>query len=165
MTAPRLKTYVPEDANVQISDITLKNERGRVLCKVIGCGKAEQAQNDGFCRTHFNEFAITDGMDEDLSEKWTCECGNEWSVRQKRCGNTRCQKVSYFFSDVILLYILVLLKPSPLSSSKLVYSFFFSSGEEERGRRILCTELLVYPCPTSSKMASGLVIIVEERLK
>ena len=64
---------------------------------MIGCGKAEQAQNDGFCRTHFNEFAITDGMDEDMSEKWTCECGNEWSVRQKRCGNTRCQKVSYFF--------------------------------------------------------------------
>ena len=166
MTASRPKTYVPEDANVQISDVTLKNARGRVLCKVIGCGKAEQAQNDGFCRTHFNEFAITDGMDEDLSEKWTCECGNEWSVRQKRCGNTRCQKVSYFFSDVILLYDGLVLIKFVSSSSKHFCSFFIPSGEEERGRRTLRTELLAYPRPTSSfKKARGLVIIVEGRLK
>eukprot|EP00985_Skeletonema_marinoi_P005765 scaffold2504_cov138-Skeletonema_marinoi.AAC.2 len=85
------RTRIP--AGVEISDVMLKNERGRPLCKVIGCGKAEQTQNDGFCRTHFNEFAIpTDVTEVDLSEKWTCECGEEWPVRQKRCGNTSCQK-------------------------------------------------------------------------
>jgi hypothetical protein len=89
------RTYVPDDAKVEISDVILKNERGRPLCKVIGCGKAEQSHNDGFCRTHFNEFAIlTDGAEEEASEKWTCECGEEWSIRQKRCGNSSCQKVS-----------------------------------------------------------------------
>jgi len=94
------RTYVPADADVEISDVILKNERGRPLCKVIGCGKAEQTHNDGFCRTHFNEFAIpTDGAEEDTSEKWTCECGEEWSVRQKRCGNTSCQKVSSLFCE------------------------------------------------------------------
>ncbi|KAL7495990.1 hypothetical protein ACHAWT_008318 [Skeletonema menzelii] len=86
-------TRFPDNSGVEISDVVLRNERGRPLCKVIGCGKAEQSNNDGFCRTHFNEFVIlTDGAEEDLAEKWTCECGEEWSSRHKRCGNTSCQK-------------------------------------------------------------------------
>lgn len=88
-------TRIPENSGVEISNVILKNERGRPLCKVIGCGKAEQAHNDGFCRTHFNEFAILSDDAED--EKWTCECGEEWSIRNKRCGNTSCQKVGSFF--------------------------------------------------------------------
>ena len=90
------KTCVPADAGVEISDVLLKNARGRPLCKVIGCGKAEQSNNDGFCRTHFNLFAIKD-YEEDSSEKWTCVCGEEWSITQKRCGNSSCQKVSSLF--------------------------------------------------------------------
>ena len=91
------RTYVPADAGVEISDVLLKNARGRPLCKVIGCGKAEQSNNDGFCRTHFNLFAVKNDIAEDPSERWTCVCGEEWSIKQKRCGNSSCQKVSVCF--------------------------------------------------------------------
>lgn len=98
------KTCIPADAGVEISEVLLKNEKGRLLCKVIGCGKAEQSNNDGFCRTHFNQFAIlTEDAEEDSSEKWICECGEEWSGRQKRCGNTSCQKVSSLSRDHLQL--------------------------------------------------------------
>ncbi|KAL7495665.1 hypothetical protein ACHAWT_005438 [Skeletonema menzelii] len=89
------KTYVPEDAAVQISDVVLRNERGRPLCKVINCGKTEQAHNDGFCRTHFNLFVIDDnehGGIDGMKDPWMCVCGKQWPQMQKRCGNTKCQK-------------------------------------------------------------------------
>lgn len=91
------KTYVPEDAAVEISDVVLRNDRGRPLCKVVDCGKTEQAHNDGFCRTHFNLFAIgndnehSSGVD-GIKDPWTCSCGKQWPQMQKRCGNTKCQK-------------------------------------------------------------------------
>lgn len=43
-------TYVPPDAGVQISSTVRTNEKGRSLCKVIGCPKMDQSNNDGFCR-------------------------------------------------------------------------------------------------------------------
>ena len=85
------RTYVPPDSEVQISATRLTNHRGRPLCKVIGCGKMDQNDNDGFCRMHFNMFAVhvpgADGV-----ESWTCECGTTLGGNQKRCGN--CNKVS-----------------------------------------------------------------------
>mmetsp|Transcript_18983 Transcript_18983/g.29286 ORF Transcript_18983/g.29286 Transcript_18983/m.29286 type:complete len:463 (-) Transcript_18983:148-1536(-) len=89
------KTYVPDDAAVQISDVVLRNERGRPLCKVINCGKTEQAHNDGFCRTHFNLFVIDadeHGGIDGMKDPWMCVCGKQWPQMQKRCGNTKCQK-------------------------------------------------------------------------
>ena len=44
-------------------------------------------------------------------------------------------------------------------------SVFFSSGEEERERRTLLSEILAYPLTISSKKARGRVIIVKKRLK
>ncbi|KAL3817063.1 hypothetical protein ACHAXA_000113, partial [Cyclostephanos tholiformis] len=84
-------TYVPPDADVQISETQLTNSIGRSLCKVIGCGKLDQSYNDGFCRMHFNMFAVLDaeGDDADL-ESWICVCGQTIRGSQKRCGN--CNK-------------------------------------------------------------------------
>lgn len=88
------RTYVPEDSGVQISDVVMRNERGRPLCKVINCGKTEQAHNDGFCRTHFNQFVVEDDLTgvDGMQDPWTCSCGKQWPQCQKRCGNTKCQK-------------------------------------------------------------------------
>lgn len=126
------KTYVPEDADVQISDVVLRNERGRPLCKVINCGKTEQAHNDGFCRTHFNLFVIDDndhGGIDGMKDPWTCVCGKQWPQMQKRCGNTKCQKVSAFldrsypyFTSIYVVF---------LTSFTRLFSF---SGEEENVR-------------------------------
>jgi hypothetical protein len=105
---------VPDDAAVQISDVVLRNERGRPLCKVINCGKTEQAHNDGFCRTHFNLFVIDadeHGGIDGMKDPWMCVCGKQWPQMQKRCGNTKCQKVSTFLelSVSIVLDTLVFL--------------------------------------------------------
>ena len=89
---------------MEISDVVLRNSRGRPLCKVVDCGKTEQAHNDGFCRTHFNQFVVDDadnaGVD-GLKDPWTCSCGKQWPQMQKRCGSAKCQKViaSLFFSN------------------------------------------------------------------
>ena len=80
----------------------MRNERGRPLCKVIACGKTEQAHNDGFCRTHFNQFVVEDDLTgvDGMQDPWTCSCGKQWPQCQKRCGNTKCQKVSVSCSSV-----------------------------------------------------------------
>ncbi|KAL3777455.1 hypothetical protein ACHAW5_006411 [Stephanodiscus triporus] len=72
------------------------NGSGRSLCKVIGCGKLDQTNDDGFCRMHFNMFAV-EGADDDL-DGWTCAYrGQPMGGRQKRCGN--CQKVKLLDRD------------------------------------------------------------------
>jgi hypothetical protein len=93
-------TYVPPDADVHISEVQLTNGTGRSLCKVIGCGKLDQSYNDGFCRMHFNMFAVLDaeGDDADL-ESWTCLCGHTIRGSQKRCGN--CNKVKLLVGRLV----------------------------------------------------------------
>jgi len=78
-------TYVPPDSGVQISSQPRTNDKGRSLCKVVGCNKMDQSNNDGFCRMHFNMFAISSDAD-----NWTCVCGQVVGGKQKRCGN--CNK-------------------------------------------------------------------------
>eukprot|EP00984_Skeletonema_dohrnii_P002375 scaffold827_cov67-Skeletonema_dohrnii-CCMP3373.AAC.1 len=56
---------------LQISTIKRKNPKtNRSLCKVIGCGKADQVGNEGFCRTHFNlvHDAVEGDGDDDVEE-------------------------------------------------------------------------------------------------
>ena len=105
------KTLVPDDAEIQISEVVLRNERGRPLCKVINCGKTEQAHNDGFCRTHFNQFVLDDPdyVENGMKNPWTCVCGKQWPEMQKRCGNKNCQKVSYFVFQMVLCFSLTTL--------------------------------------------------------
>lgn len=75
-----------------------KNAAGRCLCRVEGCRKLDQANNDGFCRSHYNLivgkdlFTTTEDKDETIGEEhgtsWTCDnCQIVISYRQKRCGN------------------------------------------------------------------------------
>jgi hypothetical protein len=114
---------VPEDpsgntTNIQISNLRRMSERGRTLCKVVGCVKLDQARNDGYCRKHFRMLsggakdnrtgsttatipaaaantetlrsAAMAAVDESF-EDWTCSCGKVISAKQKRCG--KCNKV------------------------------------------------------------------------
>lgn len=39
--------------NIELSNIRRVSERGRTLCKVVGCMKLDQTRNDGFCRKHY----------------------------------------------------------------------------------------------------------------
>eukprot|EP01082_Thalassiosira_pseudonana_P008195 g7599.t1 g7599 contig24:1014946-1016127(+) len=65
-----------------------KNEKGVFVCRVVGCTKLSQFNNQGCCRSHFNLLAIeverTDG--ESSHEPWNCKCGHVISGRQKVCG-------------------------------------------------------------------------------
>ena len=54
-------TYVPPNSGVRISTTIQYNDNGQTLCKVEGCGKNRQSKNDGFCRMHFNTFALAEG--------------------------------------------------------------------------------------------------------
>ena len=53
-----LLTHVPVSSGFQVSSVRRTNDKGRSLCKIVGCTKLDQAKNDGFCRTHFNMFAV-----------------------------------------------------------------------------------------------------------
>ena len=53
-----LLTHVPASSGFVVSTKRKTNEKGRSLCKVEGCTKLDQSKNDGFCRTHYNMFAI-----------------------------------------------------------------------------------------------------------
>ena len=53
-----LLTHVPESSGFKISNVRELNDKGRTVCKVVGCMKLDQAKNDGFCRTHFNMFQV-----------------------------------------------------------------------------------------------------------
>lgn len=111
--------------NVEISNFRRMSERGRTLCKVLGCTKLDQARNDGYCRKHFRMLSggakdnrtgtaaaavtATNPVNSDaaggavaasesgldLLEDWTCSCGKEISAKQKRCG--KCNKVRLFY--------------------------------------------------------------------
>ena len=100
------KTHVPPESGVQISVTRETNDKGRLLCKVSGCGKLDQSGNDGFCRMHFNMFAVDDGGEDNSNDgnnaattttaslpSWTCGCGHTMSGKNKRCG--KCNKVSF----------------------------------------------------------------------
>ena len=83
-----LRTYVPPEYVAHLSMEPLLNDRGRTLCKIFGCGKLDQTNNDGFCRMHFHMFEVREKSDDD----WTCGCGLLIAGTQKRCGT--CNKVS-----------------------------------------------------------------------
>ena len=59
-----LRTFVPPDLVARISDQRHTNSHGRVYCKVITCDKLHQSKMDGFCKRHFNMFALnnTNGL-------------------------------------------------------------------------------------------------------
>jgi hypothetical protein len=133
-------TYVPPDAAAQISEKQLTNGIGRALCKVIGCGKLDQSNNDGFCRTHFNMFAV-EGTDSDL-HGWTCVCGQSMSGRQKRCGS--CNKVKLLVGFPEDHYNFVMHHGS--SHSLLPFLCFLSnSGEGVNATRTKPTRVSVFP--------------------
>jgi hypothetical protein len=110
--------------DLRISDVRETNKNGRTICKVVGCEKLDQARNEGFCRRHYKMIAIVDGFSpshHDVSEqcaivgafavsdgggsgdggvtvdlgRWTCPCGQNISIKQKRCG--KCNKASSIF--------------------------------------------------------------------
>jgi hypothetical protein len=63
-----------------------KDNKGRYLCKVVGCKKLDQSANKGFCRSHYN--IIYSGLDQSNNpvEPWMCTCGLQVGGRQKRCS-------------------------------------------------------------------------------
>ncbi|KAL7485318.1 hypothetical protein ACHAW6_010905 [Cyclotella cf. meneghiniana] len=78
--------------DISISSVRPKNASGRCLCRVEGCRKLDQANNDGFCRAHYNLIKIADeeqhhGEMPVSIDPWTCDCGNLVGANQKRCGN------------------------------------------------------------------------------
>eukprot|EP00804_Cyclotella_cryptica_P007139 CCRYP_009715-RA/>CCRYP_009715-RA protein AED:0.07 eAED:0.07 QI:181/1/1/1/0/0/2/744/459 len=78
--------------DITIAAVRPKNASGRCLCRVEGCRKLDQANNDGFCRAHFNLIKIADDDQHEggaggVVEPWTCDCGNIVGANQKRCGN------------------------------------------------------------------------------
>ena len=85
------RTYVPREHIAQLSMEPILNDRGRTLCKIVGCGKMDQSNNDGFCRMHFHMFAVREKSEDD----WTCGCGILMAGTQKRCGT--CNKVRDYF--------------------------------------------------------------------
>ncbi|KAL7528702.1 hypothetical protein ACHAXR_002579 [Thalassiosira sp. AJA248-18] len=86
------RTYVPSDSGIEISNARKTNERGRPLCKVVGCNKLDQAKNDGFCRMHFNMFSVAEYSNGEINPNghcignWSCDCGHLISDKQSRCG-------------------------------------------------------------------------------
>jgi len=72
--------------------------QGKHHCRVVGCPKLLQTNNDGFCRAHFNMYSskaafggnlgagIGGDVDLEGAEFWVCKCGQRISNKQVRCG-------------------------------------------------------------------------------
>lgn len=72
--------------------------QGKHHCRVVGCPKLLQTNNDGFCRAHFNMYSskaafggnLGEGSGGDVGvegvEFWVCKCGQRISNKQVRCG-------------------------------------------------------------------------------
>lgn len=101
----------PDD--IQISNTRETNNKGRSLCKVVGCVKLDQARNEGFCRKHYRlcagitvpsltehdsvnekneggDVIVGEGAIYVNTDNWICPCGQLISYKQKRCG--KCNK-------------------------------------------------------------------------
>lgn len=93
-----LRTSVPPDFVAQISTQRDKNRDGRAYCKVITCQKLDQSKLDGFCRLHFNMFALNEAEDVNagisLDNNRVCHCGELMDGEQKQCAN--CTLVRLF---------------------------------------------------------------------
>ena len=73
------------------SGIELKTSPQKNRCKVLGCNKRWQMNNDGFCRRHYNLIVLgketslqKDGPKVEQSP-WVCDCGNEIDWNKRRC--------------------------------------------------------------------------------
>ena len=89
-------TTLPE--GIVLHESRPKNAAGRCLCRVSGCRKLDQANNDGFCRSHYNLIVgkvmfldnENDGTNTPAApgEPWTCDnCHISIGPHQKRCGS------------------------------------------------------------------------------
>lgn len=90
-----LRTFVPLDSVAEISQQRRTNGKGRVLCKVNNCGKFDQTNTDGFCKHHFNKFAV-DSMEDlggDVIDSSVCDCGQVMGGERKQCAS--CRQVRY----------------------------------------------------------------------
>lgn len=49
-----------------------------------------------FEQTTAASMVVTVAKNDDVTAEssWTCSCGKQWPSTHKRCGNTKCQKVS-----------------------------------------------------------------------
>lgn len=80
---------------ITLCDVRPKNAAGRCLCRVQGCRKLDQANNDGFCRSHYNlirggdpDYLYAEEKGDETGDPWTCDgCDAVVSFHQKRCGN------------------------------------------------------------------------------
>ena len=83
-----LRTYVPPDLVAQISTQLHKNRDDRAYCKVTTCHKLDQSKLDGFCRRHFNMFALNEAEDVRVYD-----CGEMMDGEQEQCAN--CTQVRF----------------------------------------------------------------------
>jgi hypothetical protein len=89
-----LRTYVPPDHVAQISNQRRTNIHGRAYCKVITCDKLDQSKMDGFCKRHFNMFALnsTNGLN-------AGKRGNTSISPKKRCRQSNKLRLDSFSEE------------------------------------------------------------------
>ena len=90
-SAPLMNLIDPSELpeGIVLCSVRPKNAAGRCLCRVENCRKLDQANNDGFCRAHYNLIkGRNDDPGAENGEPWTCDsCSAIVSFHQKRCGN------------------------------------------------------------------------------
>ena len=89
-----LRTYVPPDHVAKISNQRRTNIHGRAYCKVITCDKLDQSKMDGFCKRHFNIFALnsTNGLN-------AGKRGNTSISPKKRCRQSNKLRLDSFSEE------------------------------------------------------------------
>lgn len=80
---------------VAVSVTQPTNEKGRTICRVIGCPKVDHRGTNGYCKQHYNVFFPATFSDHPVEANnsgadWTCFCGENVSAKKKRCWN--CSK-------------------------------------------------------------------------
>ncbi|KAL7555303.1 hypothetical protein ACHAWF_018984 [Thalassiosira exigua] len=74
------------DLDFAITPRAMKNTKGALMCRAVGCPKNCQGNSAGFCRAHHNRYLIATGR----CDSWLCVCGERIVSFQARCG--RCHR-------------------------------------------------------------------------
>ncbi len=71
------------------------------------------------------------------AEAWTCSCGKRWPAVQKRCGNTKCNKVSAYVRWSLMIIHSIAISCAQCHSLSLSCHQLFCIAVERRQARCL----------------------------
>lgn len=95
-------SHVIQFVPIAVSATQPINQKGRTICRVVGCSRVDHSYTNGYCKQHYAllhpapvysvpKMNHSSGVgNRDYGADWTCVCGETVSAKKKRCWH--CSK-------------------------------------------------------------------------